>query len=190
MLPNNDPGFYIIAKDGEGKVRVARFYETLELLVQKEKYRTGPYAEYGTAKYFSENVDEKVPYHSDGFFFKRWSTLYGDWLEDYKVGAYVVVDHNENIVPICELNRISKKVFKPRKYRHRWRRTAWGGWRHVRTLNEKKAYYDTLEQEVPIKVRGRRKPNVLPDLWDDQYAHAEKNWKRQSKRRHQWKEKV
>lgn len=186
MLPNNSPGFYIVAKDGEGKVRIVRFYETLERLVRNENYRTDGY---GNAKYFSEDVNEKVPYHSDSFFFKRWSTFYDDWLNDYKVGAYVVIDHEENVVPLCDLNRISKKVFVYRRYRYRFRRTAWGRFRHVRTYAEKKAYYDTLEQDHPIKVRYRRKPNALPDLWDDMYAHNEKSWKRQSKRRHQWKEK-
>lgn len=185
MLPNNNPGFYIICKDGHGKVRIVRFYETLEKLVFAEKYHNF----YGGKKAsFSEDLNERVPYHWDKYFYLRDGDLFDD--QQGSQSAFVVVDHFENVVPLCELNRVSTECFQPYRYRrYNWRRTAYGSWRRVNTFQEKKAYYDTLEQEVPIKVRGCRKSRQLPDAWDDLHSHNDKCWKTQSKRRHQWKDK-
>ena len=45
------------------------------------------------------------------------------------------------------------------------------------------------DEEFAPKVRGRRSKANIPTSWDDARRHAEKCWKRQSKRRHQWKPK-
>lgn len=182
MLPHNKPGFFVIQKDDyDGKVRFRRYYADLEALVYKEfvGYRANKLDD------FSEDVNDRTGE-------ERRSSLFREIVPWFGFYCAVVVDEGENVVPICELRRIYNEFLKkpPRRYYHyAWRRTAYGGWRHVKTYQEKKAYYDTLEQDYPVKVRGRRKPDQLPDLWDDQYAHNDKSWKTQTKRRHQWKDK-
>lgn len=187
MLPHDREGFWLTAKDMNGKPRALRFYETLDSLVRAERFDRDWY---NTKHHlFREDYDDKVEEH-------HWGDGMG-YLNDMFFGLvgtnfpYVVVDHREIIVPICELNRVAKGA--PRRFRHwyrnRGRKPAYGNWRHPRTYQEKKAYYDALDQEEPVKVRSRRAAHLLPDLWDDNYAHAEKCWKRQSKRRHQWRAK-
>lgn len=60
--------------------------------------------------------------------------------------------------------------------------------RFIKTFNERKAYDDALEQNV--KIRGKRSKRMIPSNWDDIKASAyfeRKSWKRNSKRKHQWK---
>jgi hypothetical protein len=187
MFPHNRPGFWLTAKDWWGKIRALRFYEDLETLVNREGYY--PRAWRTKHDRFAESYDDYVDDH-------YWDNAHRP-LDDLGLlittnKPYVVVDHNENIVPLCELNRIVNNRPWPR-FRHYWRRggrrNAYGGGRRPKTYQEKKAYYDTLDQEVPVKVRSRRKAHNLVDLWDDKISHNEKCWKRQSKRRHQWRAK-
>lgn len=183
MLPNNNPGYYVTTKDCNGKVRLLRFYETLKVLVRAEKYHD---FYYGQKHLFSEDWDERVDYHWDRFFYDR-PTLFNE--EECGHNAYVVIDHNENIVPLCVLNQVTNEVFSRKYRRHwRWRRTAWGGWRVPRTTQEKRQYYAAMDEEEPIKIRGRRLPRHLADIYDDWHCHNDKCWKTQSKRRHQWKD--
>ncbi len=191
MLPNNQVGFYVIAKDCEGNVRIVRFHESLDALVRVEQYLYSGHD--GHRQLFSESLDDRVPYHWDKYYYVRESYLdvHGD--SQATQGAYVVIDHHEQVVPLCELNRVANLVrgrYRPYYYRRSGRHYAWGTWRHVKTLQEKRAYADTLDQEVRIKVRGSRMPNALPDTWDDITSYNDKCWKTQSKRRHQWRDQV
>ena len=62
-------------------------------------------------------------------------------------------------------------------------------YRHPRTKNEMKQYYASKvnKLDVPIKIRGRRRPRSLPHAWDDIYRSnmTARNWK--SYRKLQWK---
>jgi hypothetical protein len=194
MLPDNRSGFYVTAKDCDGNVRVIRHYETLEDLVRGENYRKTEYID--NRQYFSEDHNVRVPYHWDKYFLLHYKL----WTDDEEATsyAYVVIDHNENVVPICELNRVEHELFAtPRvsRWRRRYggRRPVWGGWKKPHSTQEKRQYYATIQQAeeegVDIKIRGRRKPCNLPDAWDDWDCHNDRCWKTQSKRRHQWKAK-
>ncbi len=85
---------------------------------------------------------------------------------------------------------------KPR-YRYlmrRWKRNggkkqADGGFRNVRTFQERKWAAAWNDEELAPKARGRRTARTLPCSWDDIHAHSDKCWKTQSKRKYQWKEK-
>ena len=58
-------------------------------------------------------------------------------------------------------------------------------WRHPKTTQERRINSSYLLEGG--KVRGRRKPNRLPNLYDDQYVSnlGTKSWKR-TKKRKQW----
>jgi hypothetical protein len=174
MLPNNNTGFYIIHKGLNGRKRIANFYSTLEKLVTKN---------YNTS--FSENLNEPIVHPDEYDIF--------DIDKDYSNFAFVVIDHNENIIPICELNRISNQI-DDRRFNYRrhygWNRSAYGNWRKPKTTQEKRAYFATKDEEETIKIRHRRGPKCLIDAYDDRYSHSDKNWKTQSKRSHQWKSTV
>lgn len=68
---------------------------------------------------------------------------------------------------------------------------VFGSHRYPRTMHERRwtcAWED--EEFAPLRgfVRARRRPCYLPTSWDDQCAHADRSWKNQSKRKHQWKD--
>ena len=59
--------------------------------------------------------------------------------------------------------------------------------RYPRTKSEMKLYYASVINEVdlPIKVRGKRRPKHLPNAWDDVFRAKHRNWKYY--RRNQWR---
>jgi len=61
-------------------------------------------------------------------------------------------------------------------------------YRHPRTQNEMKQYEasKTNDLGISIKIRNKRKPNKLPNSWDDIYRLGLRNWKYY--RKTQWKE--
>ena len=65
---------------------------------------------------------------------------------------------------------------------------AYGGFRRPHTTTEKRAFCSLKDEEYTNLGRARRSIPNLPDTWDDVYAHADKSWKTQSKRKHQWKQ--
>jgi hypothetical protein len=79
--------------------------------------------------------------------------------------------------------------FNRRYRRHAARKQAYGGFRQMSTTNEKRHAFDEYIEEygVTVRIRPARKVRALPDSWWDRYAHGEKCWKHQTKRKHQWK---
>jgi hypothetical protein len=75
-----------------------------------------------------------------------------------------------------------------RWYRFTWNRNAYGSFRCPRTTQERRWAVQVDEDEPPI--RCARNNRNLPNAWDDFYGHSDRSWKTQSKRRHQWKERV
>lgn len=63
--------------------------------------------------------------------------------------------------------------------------------RKIRTTNERRQQIPIEDQiEYNVRTRGRRSLGCLPDSWHDittSALHEEKCWKRNSKRKHQWK---
>ena len=60
--------------------------------------------------------------------------------------------------------------------------------RRPRTTQERRAYFHDEIAEYDVRVRGRRKPRMLPNAWDDLVRSDilnHKTWKRH--RRTQWK---
>lgn len=56
-------------------------------------------------------------------------------------------------------------------------------WRHPKTFNELRQYYATIDNDlgIRIKVRGKRRPNYLPDTWDEMDRDIQRSWKKQRK---------
>ncbi len=68
------------------------------------------------------------------------------------------------------------------------KKSAWGGFRTMKTFQERKWVNAWNNEEHAPKAR-RARVGLLPDARDDYTRHADKSWKTQSKRKHQWKEK-
>lgn len=70
---------------------------------------------------------------------------------------------------------------------------AYGSYRRIRTMNEKRQNAYHVDDYGDSAVRGRRRGHNLPDSWDDPMSgvhYTIKSWKHHSKRRKQWKQKV
>lgn len=80
-------------------------------------------------------------------------------------------------------------------YKQRWfrrngcKKSVWGGFRNIKTAQERKWAHAWDDEEFAPKVRAARQGHNLPDSWDDYQRHSDKSWKTQSKRKYQWREK-
>ncbi len=77
-----------------------------------------------------------------------------------------------------------------RKYDCGHKKGAYGWIRHMHTTQEKRWANAYDDEEFAPKYRASRCGHNLPSTWDDYWAGNQKCWKRQSKRPHQWKEKM
>lgn len=72
---------------------------------------------------------------------------------------------------------------------HTGKRGGYGGWRHIKTTQERRASCAAEADEdvltFRVKLRARRNAVNLVNAWDDVARHVERNWKRH--RRTQWK---
>ena len=119
--------------------------------------------------------------------------------KEYKKVAYnekgklLTVDY---LVGICRAYRRKVRV----NWRARWKKKydcgrkkpAYGWLRKIHTTPERRWTHAWDDEEFAPQngfARGRRSSHNLPNSWDDYWAGAQKSWKWQSKRRHQWKDK-
>lgn len=111
--------------------------------------------------------------------------------------AWVVADQNGKLFTRDRLVGLYLDWYcaNPNPYRSRYSRRngykkhAYGGFRSFKTFQERKWANAWDDEEFAPKVRAARNSSNLPNSWDDFYAHSDKCWKTQSKRKHQWKEK-
>ncbi len=78
------------------------------------------------------------------------------------------------------------------KNQRQGRKTNWcyGRYRTLNSSNERRSAWVNEDDGEPA-IRGARNANNLPNSWDDDSSQdAEKSWKKQSKRRHQWRPKI
>lgn len=86
-------------------------------------------------------------------------------------------------------------IFRDDEEIHESSLIEYGWYRRVRFYPEKRDQYDYLHEdhegyEVRIHPRGKRRGKNLPDSWDDYHNRSwgmRKSWKRNSKRKRQWK---
>lgn len=96
--------------------------------------------------------------------------------------------------PFWEIQRQKAREAQERYWSNLHSR-VWGRFRKPRTTQEIRFAQETVhvdiddetgeEIRIPVKFRARKH---LPNSWDDIYAHAQKSWKRQTRRSHQYKE--
>ncbi len=113
--------------------------------------------------------------------------------------CYVAYDNGKFVTPdrLVGLARAFKKV-QLKKWQKRWNRkfdcgakkSAYGGFRKIRTTQERKWAHAWDDEEFAPRPRAARQGHNLPDSWDDYFSRAQKSWKWQSKRKHQWKPKT
>ena len=82
--------------------------------------------------------------------------------------------------------RVKSNETRRHNKRHGRKPGAFGGFRSIRTFQERKMSF-AFDEENFVKCRSSRNNSNLPCSWDDYYSHNEKSWKHQSKRKHQWK---
>lgn len=87
------------------------------------------------------------------------------------------------ITPYEKQNSIFRKTEVP----FTGKRSGYRYYRHPKTTVERRQYFKDMYDldEYYFKVRSRRGFRALPNSWDDQVRHVERNWK--SQRNHQWK---
>jgi len=116
---------------------------------------------------------------------------------DEHVQAYAVYDQNRNLYTpdhLIGLRREWVRTKPKNQYRYKWyrqnghKKQAWGGWRTIKTFQERKWTHAWDDEEFAPKPRACRNSSNLPDSWDEPRQHSDKSWKTQSKRKHQWKE--
>jgi hypothetical protein len=151
-----------------------------------------------------DNIEDIFEYtHDEQSFIKKFSTNDTDTymivkrIENFG-GSYLlpeykyVLYHNDVILsPATILG-----MFRPwnRKVRERriaaWynkprRRKAYRRYRSIKTFQERK--WANAWDDEDVKIRSRRNATNLPNNWDDIKGYTHKSWKKQSKRKHQWK---
>lgn len=158
-------------------------------------------------RYTLDFIRDQVAYHFDSpikVIDQRRGGLHYDRLTSKCVWDVPEISHDEPcewIIRDTYGNRLTAKEMEPRYYEEyrarRWRCRKnrqgrktdhlWGSWRSMKTNNERKAAYVNVDDGEPT-IRGARNHNNIPNAWACESRHAvQKNWKRQSKRKHQWR---
>lgn len=111
--------------------------------------------------------------------------------------CYVAYDNGKFVTPdrLVGAHRVRKA--ERRSYWHGWSRqydrgkkkSAHGWIRHMHTMHERRWQNAWDDEEFCPPYRACRRGNNLPSNWDDIWVDSNKCWKKQSKRKHQWKEK-
>jgi hypothetical protein len=68
------------------------------------------------------------------------------------------------------------------------KKTVCGNLRHMKTMHERRWQNAWDDEEFCPPYRPARCGRNLPSCYDDYWVRGQKNWKFQSKRKHQWKE--
>ncbi len=116
--------------------------------------------------------------------------LLGTWnftWNTYSRYCYLMYEYDKFITPdnLVGKYRDWLATIPPYHYRWTWRHNAYQC-RSIKTFQETRMYYANDDEDAP-KIRAKRSPRLLPNSWDTSSERAEKGWKSQSKRKHQWK---
>ena len=136
-------------------------------------------------KSFGYKVGDRTKRH--GLFAKK-VPVYDLWYwNDSSRFCYLMYDYDKFITPDNLIGKY-RDWLSTRKYKYRqysWRCKPYQHGRPLRIHNEKRQYYANDDEDAP-KIRAKRSPRYLPDDWDRSFYPAERCWKTQSKRKHQW----
>lgn len=178
-----------------GKLKVLATFNSFDELFNYVSYN------YDFTKYFGYDDNNRHDNGTGGFGDHRRTPspplLYiATWKETHY--CYVLHEDGKFVTPDRIVGLYREYLYnrsKDRRRRWSWQRksdrgqkkSAYGGLRHVHTTPEKRWSVDWDDDGNTIYVRPKRNMKNLPDTWDDYWVRGEKSWKRQSKRKHQWK---
>ena len=90
--------------------------------------------------------------------------------------------HYEDTLSVALYGPVFRYRYDPVPGVHHYRKGR-SYYRHIATVQELRWYHAHKDE---VKIRAKRTPRFLPNLWDDvPYARREKGWKR-TKKRKQW----
>lgn len=171
-------------RDENGKDRLVATFQTyndlFRLVVERDLKHFG---------YTTTDRTEGGPYFQERDLIVLGNTRY----------CYLAYENNifvapDRLVGLFRDDRKNRRLY----WKNRWvskydcgcRRSTYGGWRSIKTTQERRWYHAWDDEEFAPKLRARRSTANLPNSWDDYLTHNDKSWKTQSKRRHQWKNRV
>lgn len=102
-------------------------------------------------------------------------------------GKLLPIDHLVGLVRAYRRRVRNRRGSWKRKYDCGKKKSACGWFRRPHTTHERRWNNAWDDEEFAPKGRAKRNIRNLPSAWDDYWAHCDKCWKTQSKRRHQWK---
>ena len=182
-----------IYRRADGKDKLIRSYDTFEHM-----FKDARAINVHTLADFGYDVDDRI---NANYLFGEHDPVLDNF--DVNRNCYVCYENDKFVTP-DRLVGLYRKWHSSRGWgNNRWR---WGWWHHAghkkaiwpqysnpKTTHEIRWAHAWDDEEFAPKTgfaRGRRRASALPTLWDDQYGHNDRSWKTQSKRRHQWKDKV
>lgn len=181
-----------------GKLKILATFNSFEDLFRRVGYR------YNFAETFGYDDTDRHSHGHDHFgdhgrtpsIPRRTDYLTWGWKEtQYR---YIAFEDGKVITPDRLVGLYRDYAYNNRiDWHKRWNRkadrgqkkSAYGGLRRIRTFHERRWAHAWDDEEFAPRVRAARQGHNLPDPWDDYWADNQKSWKRQSKRKHQWKEK-
>jgi len=209
MYYQNEPGIYVYRykvvyyETFATRKIIASYYKSLEDFFEHEN-------EYIIKEYVGYSINDKICTgitHIDygrGYCKRRYvkhthhcGKINCHEHNEYRL-AWAVYDHLRELYTPDHLIGLYREWVKNRPsnlYKQRWfrrngcKKSVWGGFRSIKTHQERKWAHAWDDEEFAPKVRAARQGGNLPDSWDDYHRHGDKSWKTQSKHNHQWKEK-
>lgn len=175
------------------------------MITVTQRNRKGTVQEIGTyteeefgKKFTVQDIDHSFSTSNIKVYAKDWywpdSRIVG---YSYHVFSKVAYNENGKILKPDTIVGIARKYWKKRnnnftgawtrKRGNGWKIGAYGSYRHMKTFQERKWAHAWDDEEHTPKVRCARNIRNLPTSWDDIWANSQKCWKKQSKRKHQWK---
>ena len=161
-------------RDENGKDRIVATFACLEDLVRIGEQDLAMFGHCETQRTYAPHV---------------WQRQDRDQFVGASRYCYVAIENGKIITP-DRLVGLCRKVIKQPRHKRRhfgWGRYVYGGYRKVKTTNERRQLQAHNQDDFVPPIRPSRNNNGLPSGWDDIITHSDKSWKTQSKRRHQWK---
>jgi len=170
-----------------GKLKIITTFDSFDDMFRPVGYRTDFATIFGYDDVTRHNEHTALGDHQPP---SKWE------ISPRKSYCYVAYEDGKFVTPdrLVGLYRKYKDNRRARWHTHRHynrgqKKGAYGWIRNIKTFQERKWTNAWDDEEFAPRPRATRQGHNLPDAWDDYWAGAQKSWKWQSKRKHQWKEK-
>ncbi len=186
MFYQKKAGFYVYHVDREGcepELNFRYFANTNDLFLD--------FSEWQLAVFFGEfeKIYHQVPVRNCRTFLCRPPV--NNYFSAYdEQGNYFSPDRLVGLYRQWRKVRYASLDRKYAHHRHGRKRRVWAGYRVAKTMQERRMAFvdpDAVESDTCIRLRASRGASSLPDSYSDICRHADKSWKMQSTRQHQWR---